>query len=616
MKKTVRIGNSSGFWGDEPLAMRRQVLTGRLDYLTADYLAEVSMSILAKQQLRLPERGYVADFLEQVRLAADVLKDCFPKIITNAGGNNPVACAVALQKLLGELGFNKRVMAISGDNLMPMITELSGKEEFTHLETGEAFAKIADHLIAANVYTGSEGIFKALQLGADVVITGRASDSALTIGPLVYEMGWALDDWDKLAAAMVAGHVIECGAQACGGNFTDWEKVGNWTRMGYPIVEMQDDGSFLVSKGEGTGGLVNQWTVKEQLVYEIADPRNYLGPDVVADLSQTRVEDIGPDLVRVSGTRGRPAPVRWKVSMAYNDGYKAVGQVAVGGLEAYKKAQLVDKIFWERLPFPFDKKASIFIGSDALGDALAVKGVNEILLQFVAFDRDKPKLERFGKEIAGLILAGPQGMAAHGGRPKIQEVFTYWPCLIDSDKVKQQVWKIDGDGTSRQLHEFLPDPFVHQESRQPEPQLAAIGDFDLLTPCEGRVGLRMKDLCLARSGDKGNSANLGVLARSRQVYEYLKTHLGVDIIRKWLGDLCEGEIERYEIEGLMGFNFMLGNALDGGGTRSARLDPQGKMLASAFLAQEVYVPLEIIASVKKGAQNIKSIQSSQEYGNK
>jgi hypothetical protein len=590
--------------------MRRQVLTGKLDYLTADYLAEVSMSILAKQQLRLPDMGYVADFLEHVSLAADVLNNYFPKIITNAGGNNPLACAVALQKLLGELGFSKCVMAVSGDNLMPLITELSGKERFTHLETGEAFAQIADHLIAANVYTSSEGIFKALQMGADVVITGRASDSALTIGPLMYEMGWALDDWDKLAAAMVAGHVIECGAQACGGNFTDWEKVGNWTRMGYPIVEMQVDGSFLVSKGEGTGGLVNQWTVKEQLVYEIADPRAYMGPDVVADLSQVQVEDIGPDLVQVSGTRGRPSPARWKVSMAYKDGYKAVGQVVVGGLEAYKKAQLVDGIFWGRFPFPFDKKASNFIGADALGDALAVKGGNEILLQFVAYDRDKSKLERFGKEIAGLILAGPQGMAAHGGRPKIQEVFTYWPCLIDRDKVKQQVWIIDGDGTTSQLHEFLPDPVVHQESRLPEPQRAIIGDFSLLTPFEGSVEVRMKDLCLARSGDKGNSANLGVLARSRQVYEYLKTHLGEDIIRKWLGDLCEGEIERYELDGLMGFNYILGKALDGGGTRSTRLDPQGKMLATAFLAQQVYVPAEIIGSVNNGAPNINANQSS------
>ncbi|HSK13167.1 MAG TPA: acyclic terpene utilization AtuA family protein, partial [Phnomibacter sp.] len=489
------------------------------------------------------------------------------------------------------------IMAVSGDNLMPLITELSGKEKFTHLETGEAFAKIADHLIAANVYTGSEGIFKALQMGADVVITGRASDSALTIGPLIYEMGWALDDWDKLAAAMVAGHVIECGAQACGGNFTDWEKVSNWTRMGYPIVEMQHDGSFLVSKGAGTGGLVNQWTVKEQLVYEIADPRAYIGPDVVADLSQAEVKDLGPELVQVSGIFGRPAPAQWKVSMAYKDGFKAVGQVVVGGLEAYKKAQLIDEIFWGRFQFSFDKKASNFIGADSLGDALAVKGGNEILLQFVAYDQDKSKLERFGKEIAGLILAGPQGMAAHGGRPKIQEVYTYWPSLIDRDKVKQQVWTIDGDGTASLLLEFFPDPFVHQASPMPKPPQATMGEVDLLTPFEGRVKVRMKDLCLARSGDKGNSANLGVLARSRQVYGYLKTHLGEDIIRKWLGDLCEGEIERYELDGMMGLNFMLGKALDGGGTRSSRLDPQGKMLAAAFLAQQVYVPAEIIGSV-------------------
>ena len=603
MEKTVRIGNSSGFWGDEPLAMRRQVLTGRLDYLTADYLAEVSMSILAKQQQRVPELGYVTDFLEHIRLAADALKGHFPKIVTNAGGNNPVACAVALQKLLVELGFNKQVMAVSGDDLMPSIPELSSKEKFTHLETGEDFGQIADQLVAANVYTSSEGIIKALQMGADVVIIGRASDSALTIGPLVYEMAWALDDWDKLAAAMVAGHVIECGAQACGGNFTDWEQVSNWSNMGYPIVEMKMDGSFLVTKGEGTGGLVNQWTVKEQLVYEIADPRAYLGPDVIADLSQAQVEDIGSDLVLVSHIKGRSAPPRWKVAMVYKDGYKAVGQVVVGGLEAYKKARLVNEIFWERFPFSFDKKASNFIGADALGNALATKESNEILLQFVAHDRDQSKLERFGKEIAGLILAGPQGMAAHGGRPKVQEMFAYWPCLINSKNIRQKTWVIDDKSKAKQLEEFVPVSAMNQEPSPSEPQQRTpIADRDLLTPFKGGVEVRMKDLCLARSGDKGNSANLGVLARNERVYEYLKTHLGEDIIRKWLGDLCEGEIVRYELDGLMGFNFMLNNALDGGGTRSARLDPQGKMLAAAFLAQRIYVPAEIVRSMGRAGR--------------
>lgn len=597
MEKTVRIGNSSGFWGDEPLAMRRQVLTGKLDYLTADYLAEVSMSILAKQQQRAPDLGYVTDFLDHIRLAADALKDHFPKMVTNAGGNNPVGCGQAVQKLLVELGFKKRVMAVSGDNLMSLIPELSNKEEFAHLETGAAFDRIADRLVAANAYTGSEGIVKALEMDADVVITGRASDSALTIGPLMYEMGWAMDDWDKLAAAMVAGHVIECGAQACGGNFTDWETIDNWKEMGYPIIEMQADGSFLVTKGEGTGGLVNQWTVKEQLVYEIADPRAYMGPDVIADLSRVQVEDIGPELVRVSGVKGQSAPPRWKVSMVYRDGYKAVGAVMIGGLAAYKKAQLVDKIFWERFPFPFDKRASNFIGADSLGAALGRKEGNEILLQFVAHDADRSKLERFIKEIAGLILAGPQGMAAYGGRPKIQEVFAYWPCLVHSNNLPQFIWAIDDKGEVNKLKEFVPASAINQKPLTPEPPEVPSADFSLLRPFKGGVEVGMKDLCLARSGDKGNNANLGVLARNEQVYKYLKSHLDPGVIGKWLEDLCEGEITRYELDGLMGFNFMLEKALDGGGTRSTRADPQGKMLAAAVLAQRVYVPKEIIASL-------------------
>ncbi|MDW7692495.1 acyclic terpene utilization AtuA family protein [Flammeovirgaceae bacterium SG7u.111] len=596
MKRKVRIGNSSGFWGDEPLAMRRQVLLGKLDYLTADYLAEVSMSILAKQQLRNPQQGYVADFIEHIKLAEDALKQYFPKIITNAGGMNPIACAQALQEALHSMGFDKKVMAVTGDNLMEQIDQLQADgEQFENFETGNSFNYPLEQLVSANVYTSSQGIVEALQAGADIVIAGRASDSALTIAPCVYELDWELDDWDKLAAGMVAGHILECGSQACGGNFTDWQQVSQWTEMGYPIVEMNADGSFEVTKAEGTGGLVNQWTVKEQLIYEVSDPTNYMGPDVVADMSEISITDVGEHKVAVSGVKGKPAPQTWKVSMALRDGYKAVGQVVVGGKNALEKAELLSKIFWKRISTRFYRTATNFIGANALGNALAKEESREILLQFVAFDLERAHLQTFAKEVAGIILAGPQGVAAYGGRPKPQEVIAYWPTLLDKRNIKQILWDVPFQAKEREINSFYPHMAKEKYEQISSPHIQPDkGDFTLLTPSVELAEVSMKDLCLARSGDKGNTANLGVLARSEAIFDFLKKHLKTDLVKQWFKDQCHGEIIRHEWESLRGFNFVLNDVLDGGGTKSSRLDPQGKMIAAAFLAQKVFVPRKLI----------------------
>lgn len=599
MGKTVRIGNSSGFWGDEPKAMKRQVAHGQLDYLVADYLAEVSMSILHKQMMRQPDLGYVPDFITHLEIAEDELKKRFPKIVTNAGGKNPVACALAVQRLLSSWNIKKKVIAVTGDDLMPEISSLSRLNAFENLETCGSFQSIHEHLAVANAYTSSEGIVKALQLGADIVITGRASDSALTIGPLVHELGWETDDWDRMAAGMVAGHILECGSQATGGNFTDWKSVVEWNEMAYPIVEVEHDGSFTVSKTATKGGLLNSWTVKEQLVYEIADPQRYMGPDVVADLTTMTVEDISDGLVRVEGVSGQAPPHTWKVSMAHADGYKATGGVVIGGTQAIEKARLIESIFWERFDFEFDKQSVQRIGGDALGETLANNDTNEVLLQFSAFDTDKEKLDVFSKEIAGLILSGPQGMAAYGGRPKIQQVIAYWPTLVHKSGLTMELLEVDSQCSVTSVDHFVPKIHGEEFGMDQEKIEEAESIVDITRPYDGAAEVCLSDICLARSGDKGNSANIGVLARTPSIYSFIKVNLTSAMIMDVFKGFCKGGVLRYEMDNLQALNFILTEVLDGGGTRSGRIDPQGKMLASALLAKKVYVPKVLLEGIRK-----------------
>ncbi|MFY0625692.1 MAG: DUF1446 domain-containing protein [Reichenbachiella sp.] len=591
-ERKVRIGNSSGFWGDEPMAMKRQVEKGNLDYLVADYLAEVSMSILHKQMLRKPDLGYVPDFIEHVKLAIENTDRDLPKIITNAGGKNPLACAKELKEVFKYYGIDKKVMAVTGDDLM-IDLEKYASNDFKNIENGKSFKSIKEDLVVANAYTSSEGIVAALKEGADVVITGRASDSALTIGPLIYEFDWVLEDWDKIASGMVAGHVLECGSQASGGNFTDWKHIESWENMGYPIIEMFENGNFNVTKAQGTGGLINQWTIKEQLVYEIADPSNYMGPEVVSDLTNVLVEDKDQNVVFVSNVKGKPAPDTWKVSMAFSDGFKAVGSVVVGGSEVEKKAEIIRGIFWSRFEINFEKTSTNFIGYNALGKALESSNSKEILLQFSAFDHDRKKLEIFSKEIAGLILSGPQGIAAFGGRPRLQQIFSYWPTLVSKSDLTLEVFEIT-EGKETSVSKL--NPQIHRSRYLKTEELSnnIKPEFNILEPFENSDLVNVDNLCLARSGDKGDSVNIGVLARTPASYHFLKNNLTTQIIHNWFQDLCSGEILRYEIESLSAFNFVLNETLDGGGTRSGRLDPQGKMFAATLLAQKVYVPRKLM----------------------
>lgn len=593
MAKSVRIANSSGFWGDDPEAMLRQAKQGNLDYIVCDYLAEVSMSILQKQQSKNPEAGFIQDFIQHFALAAQYIQKHKIKVVSNAGGNNPIACAKALQKALDLQGIKLKIGVVDGDNILKNIPDLINKgETFANFETGEPLGNKASLIKSANAYVGVPAILKALQNNVDVVITGRATDSAVAIAPMVYELGWQIDDWNKIGAGMIAAHIIECGGQSSGGNFTDWEEIENWNNFGFPIIEMLENADFYVYKHPNTGGLISVNTVKEQLVYEIADPGNYYSPDVISDLTQLEITQVELDKVLVKNGRGKAPSPFFKLSMAYEAGFKSVGSIIISGPNALQKAKKFGEIFWARLGVDFDKKNTEFVGYNACHLGLSdTYDPNEILLRLHAIDSDRKKIEKFVQQIASLILTGPPGVAVTGGRPDIQQVMAYWPALLHKKYVtlKTTIISENGDIVSEEnVSSVTGKELIPQAS----PSLNAFVGQKNNYHNEWRK-CRLIELCLARSGDKGNSSNIGVIARHPKIYEFLKQNLTPQLIKFWFEDLCKGEVIRYEIENLLAFNFMLYDALDGGGTLAMRIDAQGKTFASALLKQEISVPDEI-----------------------
>ena len=379
--KVVRVAAAQGFWGDSLDAPRRQVEGGPVDYLMLDYLAEVTMSILQKQKERDPSMGYARDFVGAVESVVPALVERGVKIIANAGGVNPKACAAAIRAVLARHAGGERVRigVVSGDDLLPRLDELIGAgHTLANMETGESLATVRDRVLSANAYLGSRPIMDALKQGAQVVITGRSTDTALTMAPLRFTFGWADDDWDRLAAGIIAGHIIECGAQCSGGNcLYNWRDIPNLADVGYPIVEGRSDGSFVVTKHPGTGGRVSVQTITEQLLYEMGDPRSYITPDVIADFTTIQLADDGPDRVRVHGIKGRPATDKLKVSVAYRSGFKAVGTLVYSWPDALEKAQLADRVLRERLDrlgLEFDRILTEFVGVNATHGPLSTYG--------------------------------------------------------------------------------------------------------------------------------------------------------------------------------------------------------------------------------------------------
>lgn len=598
MKEKIIIGNAGGFWGDDLDAMRRQLEGGHLDYISTDYLAEITMSILRKQQLKDERMGYVADFVHQLVDVAPLVKKKGTKVIVNAGGMNPLGCAREIIGKLKGTGNELRIAVIEGDNIYPDLNSIyPDKATFKNLEDGRNYDEIKDHVQSANAYLGVGPIVKALEEGAQVVIAGRVTDTSISIAPMIYEFGWAMNDWNRLASGLIAGHMMECGAQSTGGNYTDWQKVKKWDNFGYPVTEVKNDGSFVMTKHPGTGGIVNLDTVKEQLLYEMGDPKNYISPDVVVDFSTIRLQEEGPDRIRVFGVKGRPSTPYLKVSMAYMDGYKAKGSLIISGGKALEKARMFEQIFWKRLKEDYEKKNTEYIGYNATHlDLAASNEPNEILLRFTVYDYDKEKISRFGEHIAPIILSGPPGVAVTGGRPRPQSVMTYWPTLVSKKLVEANVTILDLNGNignkwvvSAVLGEEQEDFLVESPS-----QTSNVVKDPEWPKSEDTKRVKFSDICLARSGDKGDMVNIGVIARSEKIYAFLKQHLTADFLKSMFASLCHGPVTRYELDNLLGLNFLLDHALDGGGTKSLMIDAQGKTFASAFLNQEVEVPAELL----------------------
>ena len=450
MSRTVRVAGGQGFWGDWPEAPRRQVEGGPVDYLMLDYLAEVTMSILQKQKERDPAMGYARDFVGAMESVLTAVTERGVKVIANAGGVNPEACAAAVQAMAAADGREGalRIGVVTGDNLLPRIDELlTSGHELRNMDTGEPLSVVRDRVIAANAYIGSTPIVEALAKGANVVITGRSTDTALTMAPLRHEFGWGAAEWDKLAAGIIAGHIIECGAQSSGGNcLHDWRNIPHLADVGYPIIEGSADGTFVVTKHPGTGGRVSVPTVTEQLVYEMGDPHAYITPDVVADFTSIQLEDAGADRVRVFGIRGAPATEKLKVSIAYKSGYKAVGSLVYAWPDALEKAQVADRVLRERLDrlgLKFEKVLGEFVGASATHGPLAGNAgasAPEVQYRIGVRDADRKKVERFTREIVPLVLNGPPSVTGFaGGRPKVEEIVAFWPALVDKTVVQTRV---------------------------------------------------------------------------------------------------------------------------------------------------------------------------------
>ncbi|MDQ3175396.1 MAG: DUF1446 domain-containing protein [Acidobacteriota bacterium] len=454
MKNRIRIAAGQGFWGDLLDAPVRQVEGGPIDYLMLDYLAEVTMSIMQKQRSRDPNAGYAKDF---VPLMKQILPACVERnirVTANAGGVNVEGCADAVREIARELGLagRLRVGIVTGDDIMPRLDELLGREiELRNMDTGEPLATVRDRIQSANAYLGAWPMVEALNGGAQVVITGRATDTGLTLAPMIHEFGWAPDDWDRLAAGTIAGHIIECGAQASGGNCQyDWRSIPDLADVGFPIADAAPDGTFVITKHEGTGGCVTIPSIKEQLVYEMGDPHEYITPDCVADFTTIQLEDAGPNRVRVYGVKGRPATEFLKVSISYSAGFKAIGTLVYSWPDAYEKAQVGAKILrarLDRLGLQFDEVLTEFIGVNATHGALAgdpPKDIPEVQLRVGVRSENRSAVERFTKEIAPLILTGPPGVTGFaGGRPKVEEIVAYWPALIPKEEIRPKVQVIE-----------------------------------------------------------------------------------------------------------------------------------------------------------------------------
>lgn len=602
-KKTVRVGCHSGFWGDTETAAVQLVRHGNVDYLVSDYLAEVTMSIMAAQKQRNPQAGYATDFVTAVMapLAREIAEKKI-KVVTNAGGVNPQACREAVLKACEAAGVTLKVAVVIGDDILPRVAEFraAGVRE---MDTG---AELPAKIVSMNAYLGGFPIARALDEGADVVITGRCVDSAVTLGALIHAFGWGMDDHDRLAAGTLCGHIIECGAQCNGGNFTDWRLVPDYDNMGFPVAEVEADGSFVLGKPDGTGGLISTATVAEQMLYEIGDPRAYIVPDVVCDFTGATYEQVGRDRVRVAGAKGRPATDTYKVSTTWPDGFKFSSIFMLGGREAAAKGRhsaeaIVKKtrrLFAER-GMPDYREVSIeVIGSEATyGPHSRAADAREVVVKIAAKHDQKEALSLLGREIAPMATGGVVGMAGSfgAGRVSPSPVIRMFSCLVPKSMVPVTV---EVDGRAIPLQEGARSGGFTAASLPVERPAAA--------PLPAGDGSTVPLIALAygRSGDKGDNANIGIFARKPEYEAILESEVTEDAVAKYFAHRINGKVSRWRLPGIHGFNFLLRQALGGGGMASLKADPLAKAFAQMLLDMPVRVPAAVardVAAAQKAA---------------
>ena len=592
--KIVRIGGASGFWGDSMVGPWQLVQQGNIDYLVFDYLAEVTMAILAAARRKRPELGYATDFVDVAMksVLAEVAKRGI-KVVSNAGGINPRGCADALAKLADELGVRVKIAVVEGDDVSGQLPALraAGQKD---MHTGAA---LPEQIVSANAYLGAVPIARALAGGADVVITGRCVDSAVTLGPLIHKFGWSLTDYDRLAAGSLAGHIIECACQATGGLHTDWEQVPDWANIGYPVIECHADGRFTVTKPPGTGGLVSAAAVAEQLLYELGDPAAYILPDVVCDFREVRIEQEGENRVRVSGARGRPPTDSYKVSATYVDGFRCNGTLVIIGIDAAAKARRTGEAILERTRAIFrrldlpDYTATRIeaIGAETLyGPHARTSHTREVMMRVAVNHPRKDALEIFAREIAPAATSWSPGTTGPGGgRASVSPLIKQFSFTLPKRQVPVAV-TLDG----------LASPVAIPLKGGYEPAPDSSESVVTTAPIEGpTTTVPLIKLAYARSGDKGNLSNIGVIARRPEYLPLILAQLTPAVVKEYFAHLVRGEVQRYLLPGIHACNFLLHNALDGGGPASMRLDPLGKGMGQMLLDLPVRVPPALAAKL-------------------
>jgi hypothetical protein len=585
--KTIKIGGACGFWGDSSLGTEQLLKVPGIQYITYDYLAELTLAIMAGMRMKNPEHGYALDFIDLMKRALPAAKSKGIKIIANAGGLNPSGCAAALQQAMTEAGHTIRIGVVSGDDATSTLGQL--RKDGVELRDQHSSQPAPPFFLTANAYLGAFPIAAALDAGADIVITGRVVDSAMVLGALVHEFKWQTTDLNPLAQGSLAGHIVECGAQATGGLFTDWQQVPDWANIGYPIVEVSADGSFELSKPEGTGGLVNKAVATEQLLYEIHDPANYALPDVVCDFTTVNIEETGPNRVRIYGATGKAPSDLYKVCATYPEGFRCIGMLSIVGFDAHAKAKRTGEAILERTRAMFKRqgladytRTSIeIIGSETdLGPHAQVQLGHEAMMRIAITHSDKKAAAIFSREIAPAGTSYAPGTSGNFGmgRPNVTPLVKMFSCFVPKHMQTAAI-QVGGENIQYQEPEH---PKAPAETRPTTEQ-----PFEKVTVPRELLGKPLIEIAHGRSGDKGDTSNVGIVSRKPEYWPVLRHLLRPENVKNHLAHLVKGEIHTFELPQVQAFNLVMKEALDGGGMTSMRNDPLGKGMAQVLLNMKI-----------------------------